>query len=54
MFFVAQAAAKDSDRGANLDASPILASDDAQDRMIVFVIPVRSWSDGTPDTPAAH
>jgi hypothetical protein len=53
MFFVPQAA-KDSDWGANLDASPIIASDDAQDRMIVFMIPVRAWSDGTPDPPAAH
>jgi hypothetical protein len=54
MFFVAQAAARDSDWGANADASPILASDDAQDRMIIFMIPVRSWSDGTPDSPAGH
>jgi hypothetical protein len=54
MFFVAQAAAKDGDWGANLDASPVLASDDAQDRMIIFMIPVRTWSDRTPDSPAAH
>ena len=54
MFFVAQGAAKDSDWGANLDASPVLASDDAQDRMIIFMIPVRTWSDRTPDSPAAH
>jgi len=54
MFFVAQAAAKDRDWGANVEASPILASDDAQDRMIIFMIPVRSWSDGTPDSPGGH
>jgi hypothetical protein len=54
MFFIAEAAAKDSDWGANLDASPIMASDDPQDRLIVFMIPVRSWSDGTPDLPAAR
>jgi hypothetical protein len=54
MFFVAQGAAKDSDWGANLDGSPIIASDDAKDRLIVFMIPVRNWSDHTPDSPAAH
>lgn len=54
MFFVAQAAANDAAWGANLDASPILASDDSQDRMIVFMIPVRAWSDGTPDAAATH
>jgi hypothetical protein len=54
MFFVAKAAAKDSDWGANVDASPIIASDDAQDRMIIFMIPVRSWSDGTADGPGGH
>ena len=54
MFFVAQGAAKDSDWGANADASPILASADAQDRMIIFMIPVRRWSDGTADVPAGH
>lgn len=54
MFFVAQAAAKDSDWGANLASSPVIAADDPQDRMIIFMIPVRAWSDGTPDLPTAH
>ena len=54
MFFVAKGAAKDSDWGANADASPILASDDVQDRMIIFMIPVRKWSDGSADTPGGH
>jgi hypothetical protein len=54
MFFVSEAAAHDGDWGANLDASPVIASDDREDRMIIFMIPVRSWSDGTPDLPGAH
>jgi hypothetical protein len=54
MFFVPQAAAKDSDWGANLSSSPILASDDPQDRLIIFMIPVQNWSDGTPGPPAMH
>jgi hypothetical protein len=33
--------------GADLPGSPILAGDDAQDRLTVFLIPVGKWSDGT-------
>lgn len=35
--------------GANLPGSPVFASDDAPDRLTVFMIPVARWSDGTPD-----
>lgn len=33
--------------GANMSGSPILASDDKEDRLTVFLIPVGVWSDGT-------
>jgi hypothetical protein len=35
--------------GANLPGSPILASGDPEDRLVVFLIPVAKWSDGTAD-----
>jgi len=35
--------------GANLPGSPLLASEDAPERMTIFMIPVAKWSDGTPD-----
>ena len=45
MFFVPQIDAQTW--GAGLPGSPILASDDPQDRLTVFLIPVAKWSDGT-------
>jgi hypothetical protein len=39
--------------GAGLPGSPILAADDPEDRLTVFLLPVAKWSDGTPDD-AAH
>jgi hypothetical protein len=39
--------------GANLPGSPIFASDDAADRLAVLMVPVTTWSDGTPDS-AGH
>lgn len=47
MFFVAQADVQTW--GANLPGSPILASEDATERLTVFLIPVAKWSDGTAD-----
>jgi hypothetical protein len=38
--------------GANLDGSPVLASDDTADRLTIFMVPVARWSDGTPDAGA--
>lgn len=35
--------------GANLAGSPVLASDDAADRLTLVLIPVAHWSDGSPD-----
>ena len=40
--------------GADLPGSPILAADDPQDRLTVFMIPVAKWSDGTTDDPHEH
>lgn len=47
MFFVPQTEA--GTWGADLPGSPILASDDPQDRLTIFMIPVAKWSDGTAD-----
>jgi hypothetical protein len=52
MFFVPQTA--DEAWGANLPHSPILASDDALDRLTIFMVPVAKWSDGTADSPGGH
>ena len=47
MFFVPQTDA--AAWGADLPGSPILAANDTPDRLTIFLIPVRKWSDGTPD-----
>ena len=52
MFFVTQADA--ATWGANLAGSPILATDDPQDRLTIFMIPVAKWSDGTADHTDGH
>jgi hypothetical protein len=36
--------------GANLDDSPVLAVEDTEDRITIFMVPVPRWSDGTPDS----
>ena len=36
--------------GANLPGSPILAAEDAPERLTIFLIPVGKWSDGSPDS----
>jgi hypothetical protein len=52
MFFVP---IKDSASwGANLDNSPILATDVPEDRLTIFMIPVGEWSDGTTDHMDMH
>lgn len=40
--------------GANLPASPLLGQNDEDDRLTVFFVPVRKWSDGTLDLPETH
>ena len=38
--------------GANLDDSPIIAVEDSEDRITIFMVPLSRWSDSTPDTGA--
>jgi hypothetical protein len=52
MFFVPQTDA--GTWGADLPGSPILATDDPQDRLTIFLIPVAKWSDGTADSRDEH
>jgi len=52
MFFVPQT--EDVTWGANLAGSPVLASDDPEDRLTIFMVPVGKWSDGTADSEAGH
>ena len=58
MFFLPSAAAAPAAWGANLPGSPVLgASGSAVEPVTTFFIPVRKWSDGTPDadpSPAVH
>ena len=48
MFFVPLAEAQTW--GANLPGSPMLATEDAPERMTIFMVPVAKWSDGTQDS----
>jgi hypothetical protein len=49
MFFTPQT---DSNAwGADLPGSPIITSQNPEERLTVFLIPVRRWSDGTPAVP---
>jgi len=40
--------------GANLSASPVLASKDTLEQLTVFLVPVGEWSDGTSDPKVQH
>jgi hypothetical protein len=40
--------------GADLPGSPVLASDDPEERATIFMVPVGTWSDGTSAPPIAH
>jgi hypothetical protein len=40
--------------GAGLPGSPVFAGQDPPDRLTVFMVPVRQWSDGTPDHQEDH
>ena len=51
MFFVSGDAAKSW--GANLPGSPVMASDDPEERVTIFLVLVPKWSDGTPG-PSIH
>ena len=52
MFFVPQTGAQNW--GADLPGSPILASEDPEDRLTIFMVPVAKWSDGTADVMEKH
>jgi hypothetical protein len=49
MFFVPRVAAESW--GANLPGSPIIAADEPEDRLTIFMVPVAQWSDGTTAPP---
>jgi hypothetical protein len=49
MFFVSGDATKSW--GANLTGSPMMATDDAEERATIFMVAVGAWSDGTPAPP---
>lgn len=52
MFFVPLTEAKAW--GAGMPGSPILAFEDAPDRLTIFMVPVAEWSDGTLDSVHEH
>lgn len=52
MWFVPGDAAKSW--GANLPNSPVIAANDPEDRMTIFLVWVGNWSDGTPGPHQAH
>jgi hypothetical protein len=52
MFFVPGEAAKSW--GADLAGSPVLATDDPEERVTIMMVPVGTWSDGTLAPPMTH
>jgi hypothetical protein len=52
MFFVSGDAAKSW--GANLPGSPLIAGNDPEERVTVFMVLARTWSDGTPGPSTKH
>jgi len=52
MFFVSGKAAKSW--GADLAGSPVLAADDPEERVTIMMVPVGTWSDGTPAPPMSN
>jgi hypothetical protein len=52
MFFVAGDAVKIW--GGNLPGSPVIAANDPEERVTIFLVCVGKWSDGTPAPPIAH
>jgi hypothetical protein len=52
MFFVSGDAAKSW--GANLPDSPVIAANDPEERVTIFMTLVGHWSDGTPAPPTSH
>ena len=52
MFFIPGDAAKSW--GADLPGSPIIAADDPEERVTIFMVLAGKWSDGTPGPQATH
>jgi hypothetical protein len=52
MFFVSGAAAKSW--GANLPGSPVIAANDTEERVTIFMVLAGTWSDGTTGPPMMH
>jgi len=52
MFFVSGDAAKSW--GADLPGSPVIAANDPEERVTIFMVWVGHWSDGSPAPPATH
>ena len=52
MFFVSGDAVKSW--GANLLGSPVMAANDPEERVTIFLVWVGGWSDGTPAPPMVH
>jgi hypothetical protein len=52
MFFVSGDAEKSW--GANVAGSPIIAANDPEERVTIFMVPVWKWSDGTPGPSFVH
>jgi hypothetical protein len=52
MFFVTGDAAKSW--GADLPGSPVMAADDPEERVTIFMVWVAKWSDGTPGPAMTH
>lgn len=52
MFFAPGDAAKSW--GANLPGSPVIAADDPEERVTIFMVWVGKWSDGTPGSSESH
>jgi hypothetical protein len=52
MFFVPGDAA--TSWGANLPSSPVMAANDPEERVTIFLVWVGKWSDGTPAPPLVH
>ena len=52
MFFVGGDAAKTW--GANLKGSPVMAADDPEEHLTIFMIAADHWSDGTPAPDMHH
>ena len=52
MFFVSGDAVRSW--GANLPGSPVIAANDPEERVTIFMVLAGTWSDGTPGPPTKH